>query len=102
MLFRFGCSIQKKRMSKYSHIRLDYVVDASDTITYKIHLIKQCLNVKFRSSPAWVQRIKWIQRNLKLRIFPKQAWTRLRVSFVKARKEGIKKGVKVVFSTKSR
>jgi tRNA A37 threonylcarbamoyladenosine dehydratase len=78
---------------------LDYVLDASDTISYKIHLIKQCLerNIPIISSMGAAN---------------KMDPTRFRVADIakthtdpiakvvrrELRKSGIKRGVKVVFS----
>ena len=50
----------------FSH-QLDYVVDASDTIAYKIHLIKECLNRNIILFQVWVLQIKWIQPDYKSR-----------------------------------
>lgn len=64
---------------------LDYVLDASDTISYKIHLIKQCLARKIPviSCMGAANKMDPIARVIRQKL----------------RKEGIHKGVKVVFST---
>ena len=42
--------------------RPDYVIDASDTISYKIHIIKECFKRVSKLFLLWVRQIKWIQR----------------------------------------
>jgi len=65
---------------KFFSYEPDYVIDASDTVIYKIHIMKECLKrgVKIIASMGaankmelWVQQIKWIQHVSKLLIFPK-------------------------------
>lgn len=79
---------------------LDYVVDASDTISYKIHLIKQCLqrNIPIISSMGAANKMDPTRFEVadisKTRMDPIARVVRQRL-----RKEGIRKGVKVVFST---
>jgi tRNA A37 threonylcarbamoyladenosine dehydratase len=79
---------------------LDYVVDASDTISYKIHLIKQCLerNIPIISSMGAANKMD--PTKFQVADISKTSMDPLaRVIRNKLRKEGIKKGVKVVFST---
>jgi tRNA A37 threonylcarbamoyladenosine dehydratase len=79
---------------------LDYVIDASDTITYKIHLIKECLKrgIPIVSSMGAANKMDPTKFQVadisKTRVDPIA-----RVIRQKLRKEGITKGVKVVFST---
>ncbi|MFL1674528.1 tRNA threonylcarbamoyladenosine dehydratase [Paenibacillus dendritiformis] len=79
---------------------LDYVVDASDTISYKIHLIKECLrrNIPIISSMGAANKMDPTRFQVadisKTTVDPIA-----RVIRQKLRKDGIKKGVKVVFST---
>ncbi|WP_019004435.1 tRNA threonylcarbamoyladenosine dehydratase [Cohnella laeviribosi] len=79
---------------------LDYVLDASDTISYKIHLIKTCLerNIPIISSMGAANKMDPTRFQVadisKTTVDPIA-----RVIRQKLRKEGIKKGVKVVFST---
>ncbi|CAH8769452.1 tRNA threonylcarbamoyladenosine dehydratase [Paenibacillus dendritiformis] len=79
---------------------LDYVVDASDTISYKIHLIKECLrrNIPMISSMGAANKMDPTRFQVadisKTTVDPIA-----RVIRQKLRKDGIKKGVKVVFST---
>ena len=63
---------------------LDFVVDASDTITFKIHLIKQCLRRKIKIISSMGARIKWIQLVSVLRTFLKHIQIQLRKSFVRS------------------
>ncbi|WP_138495694.1 tRNA threonylcarbamoyladenosine dehydratase [Paenibacillus pinistramenti] len=81
----------------------DYVIDASDTIVYKIHLIKECLkrNIPLISSMGAANRMdptKFLVADISKTHTDPMA----RVIRNKLRKEeGIKKGVKVVFSTET-
>jgi tRNA A37 threonylcarbamoyladenosine dehydratase len=79
---------------------LDYVIDASDTITYKIHLIKECLkrNIPLISSMGAANKMD----PTRFRVADISQTTTdpiARVIRRKLRKEGITSGVKVVFST---
>jgi tRNA A37 threonylcarbamoyladenosine dehydratase len=79
---------------------LDYVLDASDTIMYKIHLIKQCLerNIPIISSMGAANKMD--PSKFQVADISKTSMDPLaRVIRQKLRKDGIKKGVKVVFST---
>ncbi|WP_046227125.1 tRNA threonylcarbamoyladenosine dehydratase [Paenibacillus dauci] len=79
---------------------LDYVVDASDTIIYKVHLIKECLrrNIPIISSMGAANKVDpalfQVADISKTHMDPIA-----RVVRTKLRKDGIRKGVKVVFST---
>lgn len=79
---------------------LDYVIDASDTISYKIHLIKQCLQRKIPLISSMGAANKMDPTRFQVSDISKTTVDPLaRVIRHKLRKEGIKKGVKVVFST---
>ncbi|WP_028549790.1 tRNA threonylcarbamoyladenosine dehydratase [Paenibacillus sp. UNC451MF] len=79
---------------------LDYVIDASDTISYKIHLIKQCLQRKIPIISSMGAANKMDPTKFQVADISKTSMDPLaRVIRHKLRKEGIKKGVKVVFST---
>ncbi|MBP1156535.1 MULTISPECIES: tRNA threonylcarbamoyladenosine dehydratase [unclassified Paenibacillus] len=79
---------------------LDYVIDASDTISYKIHLIKQCLQRKIPLISSMGAANKMDPTRFQVADISKTTVDPLaRVIRHKLRKEGIKKGVKVVFST---
>src|SRR5690606_6042187 len=79
-----------------------YVIAASDTISYKIHLIKECLSrgVKIISSMGAANKLDPTRFQIadisKTHTDPIAKVIRLRL-----RKEGIKKGVPVVFSDES-
>lgn len=79
---------------------LDYVVDASDTISYKIHLIKECLARKIPLISCMGAANKTDPTQFRIADISKTVMDPMaRVIRTKLRKEGIKKGVKVVFST---
>jgi tRNA A37 threonylcarbamoyladenosine dehydratase len=79
---------------------LDYVLDASDTITYKIHLIKQCLARGIPIISSMGAANKMDPTRFQVADISKTSMDPIaRVIRQKLRKEGIKKGVKVVFST---
>jgi tRNA A37 threonylcarbamoyladenosine dehydratase len=81
---------------------IDYVLDASDTISYKIHLIKQCLerNIPIISSMGAANKMD--PTKFQVADISKTSMDPLaRVIRTKLRKEGITKGVKVVFSTET-
>lgn len=79
---------------------LDYVVDASDTISYKIHLIKQCLERKIPIISSMGAANKMDPTKFQVVDISKTHTDPLaRVIRTKLRKDGIKRGVKVVFST---
>lgn len=80
----------------------DYVIDASDTISYKIHLIKECVKrgIKIISSMGAANKLDPTRFQIadisKTHTDPIAKVIRLRL-----RKEGIQKGVPVVFSDES-
>lgn len=78
---------------------LDYVIDASDTVSYKIHLIKQCLqrDVKVISSMGAANKMD--PSRFEVADISKTSVDPIaRVIRQRLRKEGIRKGVPVVFS----
>ncbi|SEF42785.1 ThiF family adenylyltransferase [Paenibacillus sp. UNC499MF] len=78
----------------------DYVLDASDTISYKIHLIKECLERKIPMISSMGAANKMDPTKFQVADISKTTMDPIaRVIRTKLRKEGIKKGVKVVFST---
>ncbi|WP_248927354.1 tRNA threonylcarbamoyladenosine dehydratase [Paenibacillus hamazuiensis] len=78
---------------------LDYVIDASDTISYKIHLIKQCLRRKIKIISSMGAANKMDPTRFQVADISKTHTDPLaRVIRQKLRSEGISKGVKVVFS----
>ena len=79
---------------------LDYVLDASDTICYKIHLIKECLKRKIPLISSMGAANKMDPSRFQVADISKTSVDPIaRVIRQKLRKDGIKKGVKVVFST---
>lgn len=79
---------------------LDYVIDASDTVTYKIHLIKECLKRKIPIISSMGAANKMDPAQFRVADISQTTVDPLaRVIRQKLRKDGIKKGVKVVFST---
>ncbi|MEK4514425.1 tRNA threonylcarbamoyladenosine dehydratase [Paenibacillus sp. FSL H8-0122] len=80
--------------------KLDYVIDASDTIIYKIHLIKECLARKIPMISSMGAANKMDPTRFQVADISKTTMDPIaRVIRTRLRKEGIKKGVKVVFST---
>ncbi len=79
---------------------IDYFVDASDTISYKIHLIQQCLERKIPVISSMGAANKMDPTRFQVADISKTSMDPIaRVVRQKLRKLGIKKGVKVVFST---
>ncbi|MGN7177316.1 tRNA threonylcarbamoyladenosine dehydratase [Cytobacillus sp. SAFR-174] len=81
---------------------LDFVVDASDTIAYKIHLIKECLNrgIPMISSMGAANKMDPTRFQI-ADIFKTHTDPIAKVIRTRLRKEGIRKGVPVVFSDES-
>jgi len=79
---------------------LDYVIDASDTIVYKVHLIKQCLERGIPVISSMGAANKMDPSRFQVADISKTTVDPIaRVVRRKLRESGIKKGVKVVFST---
>ncbi|OEH91503.1 tRNA threonylcarbamoyladenosine dehydratase [Bacillus solimangrovi] len=80
----------------------DYVIDASDTICYKIHLMKQCLQRKTPIISSMGAANKMDPTRFQITDISKTHTDPIaRVIRQKLRKEGIRKGIKVVFSDES-
>lgn len=80
----------------------DYVVDASDTISYKIHLIKECLNRNISIISSMGAANKMDPTRLQIAdIFKTHTDPIAKVIRTRLRKEGIRKGIPVVFSDES-
>ena len=77
---------------------LDFVVDASDTITFKIHLIKQCLRRKIKIISSMGAANKMDPTRFRIADISKTHTDQLRKSFVRSFVKRVLKGVKVVFS----
>ncbi|KGP71013.1 tRNA threonylcarbamoyladenosine dehydratase [Pontibacillus yanchengensis] len=77
----------------------DYVIDASDTISYKIHLIKQCIdrNINIISSMGAANKTDPTQFEI-ANIFDTSYDPMARVIRNRLRKDGYRKGVPVVYS----
>ncbi|ANB59996.1 tRNA threonylcarbamoyladenosine dehydratase [Anoxybacteroides amylolyticum] len=78
---------------------LDFVIDASDTITYKIHLMKECLkrNIPIISSMGAANKMDPTRFRI-ADISKTHTDPIAKVIRAQLRKEGIKKGIPVVFS----
>lgn len=84
----------------FSHGPIDYFLDASDTITYKIHLIKECLKRGVPIISSMGAANKMDPTRFQVADISKTSMDPIaRVIRQKLRKDGIRKGVKVVFST---
>lgn len=81
---------------------LDFVVDASDTIVYKIHLMKECLkrNIPIISSMGAANKMDPTRFRI-ADISQTHTDPIARVIRTKLKKEGITKGIPVVFSDES-
>lgn len=78
---------------------LDYVIDASDTIIYKVHLIKECLRRGIPIISSMGAANKMDPTKFQVADISKTSMDPIaRIVRTKLRKDGIKKGVKVVFS----
>lgn len=85
----------------FSH-KLDYVIDASDTISYKIHLMKECLerNIPIISSMGAAN--KTDPTRFKIDDISKTHTDPIaKIIRTRLRKEGIRKGIPVIFSDES-
>lgn len=85
----------------FSH-NVDYVIDASDTIIYKIHLMKECLTRGVKIISCMGAANKTDPTRFKIADISKTHTDPLaKVIRSKLRKEGIYKGIPVVFSDES-
>ncbi|MHC0035799.1 tRNA threonylcarbamoyladenosine dehydratase [Pseudoneobacillus sp. C159] len=81
---------------------LDFVVDASDTIMYKIHLMKECLTRKIPIISSMGAANKMDPTRFQIADISKTHTDPIaKVIRTKLRKEGIRKGIPVVFSDES-
>ncbi|WP_010288069.1 tRNA threonylcarbamoyladenosine dehydratase [Kurthia massiliensis] len=80
----------------------DYVIDASDTVMYKIHIMKECLkrDIKIISSMGAANKMDPTRFRI-ADISDTYMDPLAKVIRVKLRKEGIKKGIPVIFSDES-
>lgn len=85
----------------FSH-KLDFVVDASDTIVYKIHLMKECLKRGIPIISSMGAANKMDPTRFQIADISKTHTDPIaKVIRTKLRKEGIRKGIPVVFSDES-
>ncbi|GAE30448.1 tRNA threonylcarbamoyladenosine dehydratase [Halalkalibacter hemicellulosilyticus] len=78
---------------------LDYVIDASDTISYKIHLMKECLNRNIPIISSMGAANKMDPTRLRITDISKTTHDPIaKVIRTRLRKEGIRKGIEVVYS----
>ena len=82
--------------------RPDFVIDASDTISYKVHLMKECLkrDIPIISSMGAANKMDPTRFRI-VDISKTHTDPIAKVIRTKLRKEGIKKGIPVVFSDES-
>ncbi|MFE8703500.1 ThiF family adenylyltransferase [Cytobacillus sp. FJAT-54145] len=81
---------------------LDFVVDASDTISYKIHLMKECLERKIPIISSMGAANKMDPTRFQIADISKTHTDPIaKVIRTRLRKEGIRKGIPVVFSDES-
>ncbi len=87
---------------QFFNMNIDYVIDASDTIIYKVHLMKECLNrgIKIISSMGAANKTDPTRFKI-VDIFKTHTDPVAKVIRAKLRKEGIRKGIPVVFSDES-
>ena len=92
----------EETFEKFFEIPLDYVIDASDTISYKIHLIKECRRRGIPLVSSMGAANKMDPTRFKVADISKTTHDPIaKVIRTKLRKEGIHKGVTVVFSDES-
>ena len=83
-------------------LKPDYVIDASDTVIYKIHIMKECLKRDIPIISSMGAANKMDPTRFKIADISKTHTDPLaKVIRTKLRKEGIKKGITVVFSDES-
>lgn len=81
---------------------LDFVIDASDTISYKVHLMKECLNRNIPLISSMGAANKMDPTRFQIADISKTHTDPIaKVIRTRLRKEGIKKGIPVVFSDES-
>ena len=85
----------------FNNYDIDYFVDASDTIIYKVHLMKECLarGIKVISSMGAAN--KTDPTRFQIADISKHTWIQWQNYQTKIEKAGIKKGIPVVFSDES-
>jgi tRNA threonylcarbamoyladenosine dehydratase len=87
---------------KFFEQGLDYVIDASDTIVYKIHLAKECLNRKIPLISSMGAANKTDPTRFQIADISKTHTDPMaKVMRTRLRKEGIRKGFATIFSDES-
>ncbi|MEG0438214.1 MAG: tRNA threonylcarbamoyladenosine dehydratase [Solibacillus sp.] len=87
---------------QFFELGIDYVIDASDTVMYKIHVIKECLKRQIPIISSMGAANKMDPTRFKIADISKTHTDPLaKVIRTKLRKEGISKGVPVIFSDES-
>ncbi|ETT82414.1 tRNA threonylcarbamoyladenosine dehydratase [Viridibacillus sp. FSL R5-0477] len=87
---------------KFFSYEPDYVIDASDTVIYKIHIMKECLKRGVKIIASMGAANKMDPTRFQIADISKTHTDPLaKVIRVKLRKEGIKKGIPVIFSDES-
>lgn len=87
---------------QFFELGIDYVIDASDTVMYKIHVIKECLKRQIPIISSMGAANKMDPTRFKIADISKTHTDPLaKVIRTKLRKEGIPKGVPVIFSDES-
>lgn len=88
---------------QFFEYNLDYVIDASDTIHYKIHLMKECLKRDIPLISSMGAANKTDPTRFQIADISKTHTDPIaKVVRTRLRKEGIKKGVQVISLTKAR
>lgn len=86
-------------MSNFFAYDLDFVIDASDTIVYKVHLMKQCLKRGIPIISSMGAANKMDPTRFRIADISKTHTDPIaKVIRAKLRKEGIRRGIPVVFS----
>ncbi|KXJ38395.1 tRNA threonylcarbamoyladenosine dehydratase [Bacillus spizizenii] len=87
---------------QFFEYNIDYVIDASDTIHYKIHLMKECLKRDIPLISSMGAANKTDPTRFQIADISKTHTDPIaKVVRTRLRKEGIKKGVQVIFSDES-
>jgi tRNA threonylcarbamoyladenosine dehydratase len=89
----------EETFEQFFSYNLDFVVDASDTISYKVHLMKECLHRKIPIISSMGVANKMDPTRLRITDISQTSYDPLaKVVRQRLRKEGIRKGIPVVFS----
>ena len=87
---------------QFFDLGIDYVIDASDTIIYKVHLMKECLKRDIKIISSMGAANKMDPTRFRIADISKTHTDPIaKVIRLKLRKEGIRKGIPVIFSDES-